>query len=53
MDDTSRIREFLGMNPPSFTGSSVTKDSDNFVKVLPNFFDILHVVYAERVELDA
>ncbi|WMV13774.1 hypothetical protein MTR67_007159 [Solanum verrucosum] len=26
--DTSRIREFLRMNPPSFTGSSTTEDPD-------------------------
>ncbi|KAK4706937.1 hypothetical protein R3W88_033498 [Solanum pinnatisectum] len=32
--DTLTIREFLRMNPPSFTGSSVTEDPDNFVEEL-------------------
>uniref|UniRef100_M1D9Y9 Retrotransposon gag protein n=1 Tax=Solanum tuberosum TaxID=4113 RepID=M1D9Y9_SOLTU len=32
--DTSRIREFLRMNPPSFTGSSTTEDLKNFIKEL-------------------
>ncbi|XP_049371101.1 uncharacterized protein LOC125836058 [Solanum verrucosum] len=30
--DTSRIREFLRMNPPSFTGSRTTNDPENFWK---------------------
>ncbi|WMV25827.1 hypothetical protein MTR67_019212 [Solanum verrucosum] len=32
--DTSRIRQFLRMNPPSFTSSSVTEDPENFVEEL-------------------
>ncbi|XP_049356323.1 uncharacterized protein LOC125820943 [Solanum verrucosum] len=32
--DTSRIREFLRMNPPSFTGSSTTEDPVNFIEEL-------------------
>jgi len=38
------------MNPPSFTGSSVTEDPENFIEELQNFFEIMHVVDAERVE---
>uniref|UniRef100_M1AKY4 Zinc knuckle family protein n=1 Tax=Solanum tuberosum TaxID=4113 RepID=M1AKY4_SOLTU len=34
VDDTSRIREFLRISPPSFTCSSVTEDPENFVKEL-------------------
>ncbi|KAG5619951.1 hypothetical protein H5410_005169 [Solanum commersonii] len=30
--NTSRIREFLRMNPPNFTGSSVTEDPKNIVE---------------------
>ncbi|WMV42359.1 hypothetical protein MTR67_035744 [Solanum verrucosum] len=30
--DTSRIREFLRMNPPSFTGSSTAEDPENFIE---------------------
>ncbi|KAH0641167.1 hypothetical protein KY285_037753 [Solanum tuberosum] len=32
--DTSRIREFLRMNPPSFTGTSTSEDPENFVNEL-------------------
>ncbi|XP_049381147.1 uncharacterized protein LOC125845640 [Solanum stenotomum] len=46
--DTSRIREFLRMNPPSFTGSSVTEDLENFVEELQKIFEIMHIVDAER-----
>ncbi|WMV30305.1 hypothetical protein MTR67_023690 [Solanum verrucosum] len=41
------------MNPPSFTGSNVTEDLENFVKELQKVFEIMHVADAERVELDA
>ncbi|KAH0678966.1 hypothetical protein KY284_020051 [Solanum tuberosum] len=34
--DTWRIREFLRMNPPSFTGSSTTEDPKSFVEELKN-----------------
>ena len=53
VDNTSRIREFLGINPPSFTGACVTADPENCVEVLQKFFVILHVVGAERVGLAA
>ncbi|KAH0674527.1 hypothetical protein KY290_024941 [Solanum tuberosum] len=49
--DTLRIREFLRMNPPSFTCSSVTEDPENFVEDLQKVFEIMHVTDAERVEL--
>ncbi|WMV08836.1 hypothetical protein MTR67_002221 [Solanum verrucosum] len=48
--DTSRIREFLRIKPPSFTGSSVTEDPKNFVEELLKVFEIMHVVDAERVD---
>ncbi|XP_069150812.1 uncharacterized protein [Solanum lycopersicum] len=32
--DTLRIREFLRMNPPSFTGSNTTVDPENFIEGL-------------------
>ncbi|KAK4713118.1 hypothetical protein R3W88_019025 [Solanum pinnatisectum] len=32
--DTSRIREFLRMNPLSFTGSSTAEDPENFIEEL-------------------
>ncbi|WMV46295.1 hypothetical protein MTR67_039680 [Solanum verrucosum] len=50
---TSRIREFLKMNPLSFTGSSVIEDPKNFVEELQKVFVIMHIADAERVELVA
>ncbi|KAH0679031.1 hypothetical protein KY284_020116 [Solanum tuberosum] len=49
--DTSRIREFLGMNPPCFMGSSTTEDPENFIEELKNIFDMMHMTDTERVEL--
>ncbi|WMV09134.1 hypothetical protein MTR67_002519 [Solanum verrucosum] len=51
--DTSRIREFLSINPPEFTSSSVTRDPNNFVEELQKVFEVMHVVDAEQVELSA
>ncbi|WMV51147.1 hypothetical protein MTR67_044532 [Solanum verrucosum] len=51
--DTSRIHEFLRMNPPDFTSSSVTEDPEKFVEKLQMVFEITHVVDTERVELAA
>ena len=50
--DTSRIREFLRMSPPSFTGSSPSYDPKNFVEKLNKVFDTMHVYDIEMVELD-
>ncbi|WMV18770.1 hypothetical protein MTR67_012155 [Solanum verrucosum] len=50
-NDTSRIREFLRMNPPSFTGSSTTEDPENLIEELQKIFEVMHVIAAERVEL--
>ena len=49
--DTSRIHEFLGMNPPSFMGSSTTEDQENFIEELKKIFDVMHVANTERIEL--
>ncbi|WMV46386.1 hypothetical protein MTR67_039771 [Solanum verrucosum] len=46
--DTSRIREFLRMNPLSFTGSSTTEDLENFVEELQKG---LGLTTGRRVEL--
>jgi len=32
--DTSKIREFLRMNPQNFIGSSVTEDPEDFIEEL-------------------
>ncbi|KAH0672886.1 hypothetical protein KY284_023973 [Solanum tuberosum] len=51
--DTSRVREFLRMNPPSFTSSSVIEETKKFIEELQKVFEIMHVADAERVELAA
>uniref|UniRef100_M1DFE4 Retrotransposon gag protein n=1 Tax=Solanum tuberosum TaxID=4113 RepID=M1DFE4_SOLTU len=51
--DTLCIRELIRMNPPSFTGSSVTEDPENFIEELKRVFDVMHVAESERVELPA
>ncbi|KAK4721360.1 hypothetical protein R3W88_011593 [Solanum pinnatisectum] len=51
--DTSRIHEFLRMNSPDFTNSSVTEDPENFVEELQKVFKVMHVADVEHVELDA
>ena len=49
----SRIHEFLRMNPPSFKGSSITEDLDNFIDEFKMVLDLMHVADAEKVELVA
>ncbi|XP_049347490.1 uncharacterized protein LOC125812027, partial [Solanum verrucosum] len=51
--DTSRIHEFLRMNPPSFTISSSAEDLENFIEELKKVLDVMHVVDTARVELAA
>ncbi|WMV32789.1 hypothetical protein MTR67_026174 [Solanum verrucosum] len=51
--DILSSREFLRMNPPSFTGSSTTEDPENFIEELQKVFDFMHIVDTERVELVA
>uniref|UniRef100_M1D8P2 Retrotransposon gag protein n=1 Tax=Solanum tuberosum TaxID=4113 RepID=M1D8P2_SOLTU len=51
--DTLRIRDFLRINPPSFTGSSSIEDLENFIEKLQKVFEVMHVVDVERVELAA
>ena len=41
------------MNPPSFTGSNTTKDSENFIEELKKVYEVMHVVDVERFELAA
>ena len=51
--DTSRIQEFLRMNPQSLIVSSTIEDPKNFVEELKKLFDVMDVVGVERVELVA
>ena len=55
MDVKSSVTNQVGqkrgarMNPPSFTRSSTTEDSENFVEELKKVFKVMHVLNAERV----
>ena len=53
--DTSRIREFLRINPPSFTSTSIIGDPEIFAEEIQKVLVIMHVTDAdaERVELVA
>ena len=51
--DTSRIPEFMSMNPLSFMCSITTKDPEYFVEELNKVFDVMHVADTERVDLAA
>ena len=51
--NTLRIREFLSMNPPSFTDSSITDYLENLTEELKKMFEVMHFVDAERLELVA
>ncbi|KAG5614458.1 hypothetical protein H5410_014282 [Solanum commersonii] len=45
------IRELLRMNPPSFTGSSISENPENFIEELKRVFDVMHVSELERSSL--
>lgn len=49
--DTSRIREFLRINPLDFTSLSVIKDLQKFVEELQKVFEVMYVADIERVKL--
>ena len=51
--DTSRICEFLRMKHPSFIGSSTILDQENLIDELKKVFDVMHVAYTMRVEIDS
>ena len=46
MAKTTRLYEFLRMNPPSFTGSSVTEDLEYLVEELQKVFELMHIADA-------
>ena len=47
--DTSRIWEFLRMNPPSFTSQSTTEDRENILEELKKAFNVIYVVDVEQL----
>lgn len=44
MTDTSRIREFLMINPTIFTGSNTLEDSESSVEKQKKIFEVMHIV---------
>ncbi|XP_027775068.1 uncharacterized protein LOC114078399 [Solanum pennellii] len=52
-NDTSRIREFLRMDTPCFTGYITTEDPPNFIEEVKNIFEVMHSADTEQVDLVA
>jgi len=50
---SSRVREFLALNPPQFTGTDRREDPQHFVDQLHRIFRVMHASATESVELAA
>ena len=50
---SSRVREFLALNPPQFTGADRREDPQHFVDQLHRIFRVMHASAIESVELAA
>ena len=50
---SSRVREFLALNPPQFTGTDRREDPQHFVDQLHRIFRVMHPSATELVELAA
>ena len=46
-----RIRDFLNLDPPSFTGSDPNTDPQDFIDQIQRTFDVMHVSGKEALEL--
>ena len=49
--DTSRIFEFLRMNPPSFACLNTIEDLENFIEELKKVFNVIHFFDTTRFYL--
>ena len=47
----TRIRDFLNLDPPSFTGSDPNEDPQDFIDQIQCTLDIMHVSGTEAIEL--
>ena len=47
----TRIRDFLNLDPPSFTGSDPKEDPQDFIDQIQHTLDVMHVGGTEAVEL--
>ena len=50
---STRIRDFLNLDPPSFTGSDPNEDPQDFIDQIQRTFDVMHVSSKEALELAA
>ena len=48
---STRIRDFLNLDPPSFTGSDPKEDPQDFIDQIQRTLDVMHVSGKEAVEL--
>ncbi|KAK4721390.1 hypothetical protein R3W88_011623 [Solanum pinnatisectum] len=48
-----RIRDFLNLDPPSFTGSDPNEDPQDFIDKIQHTLDVMHVSGKEALELSA
>ncbi|XP_049351896.1 uncharacterized protein LOC125816341 [Solanum verrucosum] len=47
----TRIRDFLNLDPPSFTGTDPNEDPQDFIDQIQRTFDVMHVSGKEALEL--
>ncbi|MCF8701939.1 retrotransposon gag domain-containing protein [Corynebacterium sp. MC-10] len=47
----TRIRDFLNLDPPSFTGSDPKEDPQDFIDQIQHTLDVMHVGGIEAIEL--
>ena len=48
---TTRVRDFVRMNPPEFLGSQTNEDPQNFMDEIKKIFEVIQVTGNDRVEL--
>lgn len=51
--DTSRVTQFMRLNPPVFTGSKPEEDPQDFIDEMEKIFRVMHASNTEGVELAA
>ena len=48
---TTRVRDFIMMNPPDFLGSQTNEDPQNFLDEIKKIFEVMQVTGNDWVEL--
>ena len=49
---TTRVRDFVRMNPPEFLGLQTNEDPQNFLDEIKKIFEVMQVTRNNRVELE-